>query len=741
MPKILTLSILLTFFLINPEVLALRGSRDRAPHPEHAITRDELAQLWRSHDEGVEIDFRGSRDSYRLGTYILNQAGYLKFLVFDIDGGKGHADSLVDPDAAALALYMEMEGQGLHPVLEKSGSGEGWHVWTFFEKPVLAKKARRFAKSVVDSLPEDVKRSVSGKTEGTIEIFPKQDIPSKLGSMIWLPGWHGGRTGGCQFYDTNLEVKGYPGGFPYSVLPEMPEVPIEPSRAPERPAKTSTSPQQPSPALSAWEQQMEEWRRNALNIIDLGLVYGGSLTGQEHSRGFLGIHDFRSPSGDENPSAGVYSERDGEHERGWFHSFRDGQGMDIFQYMIETGQARDYRDACEQVAQMTATVHECPFTSPAWQRQLPPQRYMDSPVGPEVAKLTVASDIMRYKPFDFDLINGELPEREMLLTLDIPGEKQVPLLPAGILAMLAAPGGIGKTQILSQLALCVSLGEYWLSHVKVERPGKVLLILAEEDETEVYRRILRIVKGMYPWLFAEDGSGHDELRKIQETLQANLRILALKGQRTPFIDDHGNPTPHFQSLIEQVAQEEDWSLIVIDPLVQVGAGGTETDNHLATALVQIINRFTTLKEGNKTTVMVAHHVSQAASSGGAGQTAARGVTALTDGMRWVMNIERIKRRRMRGLGIAPWESPYMEEFYMLKHVKSNYTRCIEPIVMKREENGTLSLIPRSLPEWSDFAQAWFNSAIEEEEQSESEGATPDPPQRAPEFTQGRFDNV
>ncbi len=664
-------------------------------------------------------------------SYTLDEDNLVNHVCWDFDGS-GHADALADPRGAADAVCTKLKEMGLHPLIERSGGAMGYHVWLALETKVSAKEAKAFGESIVGALKPELLKLADSETDklGSVEVFPKQATATRVGNGVFLPWWHGATEGGAQFIDGNGHALDLPTVQPCA-LPHAAPAPAPAER--------------PTQHLSDWQQRLAEWRDDAVNGVDLHRVYGDALTGNEKGNGFLECRDFRSSTGDRNPSAGVYCERYGDHERGFFYSFRDGHGMDIFAYMVATGQAANFKDACIQIARMTSTEESCPFVNRQYAECEPQDTYFDggepTVMPPPRAALSVASEVMRYKPFDFDLVDGTLPEREMLLSLDIPGEPKVPFLPAGIQSMFTAPGGTYKTQLLTQLAVCVVLGEYWLRHIKVERPGKVLLILAEEDEIEAYRRILQILQGMFPWLFYADGSGHQEAREKQEILKENLRILALKGQRTPFVDDHGNPTPHFESLITQVAAEENWSLIVIDPLVQVGAGGTETDNHLATALVQIINRFTTLKPDNKTTVIVAHHVSQAASSGGAGQTAARGVTALTDGMRWVMNIERIRRRRQRGAVETPWDDPYMDGFYMLKHVKSNYTKRIENMVLHREKNGTLSLIPKSLQkEWNTFTSAWFESA---EETTVPAPALAVPPQTAsePEFEQGSFDDV
>ena len=81
----------------------------------------------------------------------------------------------------------------------------------------------------------------------------------------------------------------------------------------------------------------------------------------------------------------------------------------------------------------------------------------------------------------------------------------------------------------------------------------------------------------------------------------------------------------------------DWSLVVLDPLSRFAGPDVEIDNAAATRVVQCFERLTETR-GNPT-VLVSHHTNKASRSGTSSAVAARGSSALTDGVRWQANLD------------------------------------------------------------------------------------------------------
>lgn len=91
-----------------------------------------------------------------LGMYPLLPDGTCRFLVFDFDN---HEKGAQETDFANTdnewqdevnALRRMCEINGIKPLVERSRSGRGAHVWIFFKKPIPASVARNFGFMILD---------------------------------------------------------------------------------------------------------------------------------------------------------------------------------------------------------------------------------------------------------------------------------------------------------------------------------------------------------------------------------------------------------------------------------------------------------------------------------------------------------------------------------------------------------------------------------------------------------------
>jgi AAA domain len=93
-------------------------------------------------------------------------------------------------------------------------------------------------------------------------------------------------------------------------------------------------------------------------------------------------------------------------------------------------------------------------------------------------------------------------------------------LPQGIVGMLVAEGGLGKTGALLQLALAVAIGGSWLGTYSARVAQRVLVVLGEEDEAEVRRRLYDIAN----------------VEGILAEQPIHLDVLPLVGISAPFVE-------------------------------------------------------------------------------------------------------------------------------------------------------------------------------------------------------------
>jgi hypothetical protein len=297
----------------------------------------------------------------------------------------------------------------------------------------------------------------------------------------------------------------------------------------------------------------------------------------------------------------------------------------------------------------------------------------------------------RWKPLDPTWLGEKPPDRTWLLRrpADDKGDTSAGFLPLGKVGMVVAKGGAGKTMALVQLALAVATGRDWLDY-STPTTGRVLLALGEEDETELRRRVHYAFDAMWP----EPTGSPDNVKRLtrereaaREAIRRRVVALPLAGLPVAFVRTDPrlrevSQTEALEYLRKRLADDsgEPWRLIVLDPLSRFAGVETETDNAAATRFVQAIESLTEAP-GNPT-VLVAHHTTKTSRKGedpALDATAARGASALTDGVRWVLSM----------LPEKPDVPGIPSPFVHLELVKSNYSPPAPRVTVVREDHGTL----------------------------------------------------
>lgn len=286
------------------------------------------------------------------------------------------------------------------------------------------------------------------------------------------------------------------------------------------------------------------------------------------------------------------------------------------------------------------------------------------------------------------------PARTYLLAA--PGGGGRGMLPLGKVGMLAAGGGMGKSWALTQLALCVATGRPWLGTYPVASPGPVLLALAEEEEEEIRRRLYYGARSL--------GLRGDDLRQAEArilplplcgehvALTYSPEEIAASGRRVNPSSPDAVETPFARAIRDKLdGAGVEWRLLVLDPVSRFAGPDVEKENAAATRFVQTLERLTRVPGGP--TVLVAHHTNKTArGSEVTDSTAARGASAITDGVRWQANIETVLLARPKGEGkdTNRRASPDLARFAV---VKSNYAAKPEPLYLRRDPEDQGSLVP------------------------------------------------
>jgi hypothetical protein len=254
----------------------------------------------------------------------------------------------------------------------------------------------------------------------------------------------------------------------------------------------------------------------------------------------------------------------------------------------------------------------------------------------------------------------------------------LPGLLAGTVGMIAAPGGTGKTFWLLQAAISIAsyeqripfFGSVW------EPPScnrRVVLLLAEDPLDILAHRVRAISK----WL-----SSSYNIPQLTKALENNLEIHSLIGYQPCLIDSNGEPNQQWLDFVKEAA--EGTRLLGLDPLRRWHRGD-EIDNGVMMYLIQLLEG---ISRESGCTILLSHHVNKASILSGTGgeQSAARGASAITDGVRWQLNLTKMSKEDANKFQV---QENMRSHFVRMEITKSNYGAPLEPVWLRRLEDGIL----------------------------------------------------
>ena len=147
----------------------IKGACKKCSYRENQPITDSII---RQHFTGI------GRNALAIGVYPLLQNEMCRFLAIDFDKGNWKAEIL-----AAKKVYKEY---GIESYIERSRSGNGGHLWIFFEEEIEARIARQLGIKVLETA---MVRMGGTKFDSFDRLFPNQDHMPKggYGNLIALP--------------------------------------------------------------------------------------------------------------------------------------------------------------------------------------------------------------------------------------------------------------------------------------------------------------------------------------------------------------------------------------------------------------------------------------------------------------------------------------------------------------------------------------------------------------------------
>jgi RecA-family ATPase len=268
-------------------------------------------------------------------------------------------------------------------------------------------------------------------------------------------------------------------------------------------------------------------------------------------------------------------------------------------------------------------------------------------------------------------------------------------MPASKVCMIVSPGGCGKTFLLTHCALAAATGTNWL-HTTASDPMKVLFIAAEEDKNELWLRFHNMAKSL----------GFQNRPNLMKLALKNIIPIADQGVSMRLINDKNEATETYNKLKALIEADKDIKLIILDPASQFMGCETETNNAAATDFVRLIGALNLI--GGKPTVLISHHTNKSALNPTSNdklpafsQSFSRGSSALVDGARWLMGMQRSEMKDS-------------QKSIFIKVLKSNYTKLGEILEFQQDyaNSGILRYIGEASEETmkeKKISKAWQNA--------------------------------
>lgn len=242
-------------------------------------------------------------------------------------------------------------------------------------------------------------------------------------------------------------------------------------------------------------------------------------------------------------------------------------------------------------------------------------------------------------------------------------------LPRGEVGILAAPGSSGKTWALVALALAVATGKSWLGYQTFPKAGgRVALLIAEETEDEIRRRIraqaammgIRMSELAGHLLVLDRNRMPPEGPTLVRPLESRMSAGGISGELSTF----GRRV--LEDLNRKAVEAGPWDLVIADPLSAFGPPDCEVDNAAATATMRAIEQLCSLP--GEPAVLVAHHTRKGAGKEGPVEADdIRGAGGLVNRARWAATLQKLP---------SPWEGVRVTS---LQVVKANYSAEVPPL--------------------------------------------------------------
>lgn len=263
-----------------------------------------------------------------------------------------------------------------------------------------------------------------------------------------------------------------------------------------------------------------------------------------------------------------------------------------------------------------------------------------------------------------------------------------PLLPRGVVGLLVAEGGAGKTSFGMRMAISIAGGRQLFDLPTTQ--GRVVYIACEEQEAGLRRRLFWIVERERQKMRDEKLSA-EAIELFDMNLLTNLTLRSAVGYEMYLIsakNGEAAQTGLVEALLEKLPRPLE--LLVLDPISRLN-GAEENSNAVGTSLINAAERIAREAE---TTVLLCHHTGKsAAKDRDAGLYAARGASGFVDAARSSIRLLAADGNDVRNFTNVPNGVVEAGDLIQVIHNKSNEGPKAKPFWIRRQEMDFDRFIP------------------------------------------------
>lgn len=254
-----------------------------------------------------------------------------------------------------------------------------------------------------------------------------------------------------------------------------------------------------------------------------------------------------------------------------------------------------------------------------------------------------------------------------------------PLLPSGVVGMLVAEGGAGKTTFGLRMAMSVAGGRDLFA--LPTKQGRVVYIACEEHEAGLRRRLHYMVKREREKM-RSDGLSVEAMDLFTINLLANLTLVSAVGYELYLVSTRNGEAAQ-SSLVDGLIEKlpRPLELLVMDPISRLN-GGEENSNQVGTALVNAAEK---IAREVGCTLLLCHHTGKAAAKDrDTGLYAARGASGFVDAARSSIRLLQADMSDVREFSNIDPKVVESGDLVQVIHNKSNEGPRAKPFWLRRQ---------------------------------------------------------